>query len=62
MKYEVEVSFPMTVEFEIPDGDNPSSTIVRAAARAQATSILAEMDHYERINWVPKIDTIKEDV
>ena len=62
MKYEVEVLFPMTVEFEIPDGDNPSSTIVRAAARAQATSILAEMDHYERINWVPKIDTIKEDV
>lgn len=56
MKYEVELTYPMTVEFEC-DGDTLE---VMKAAREQATSEIAEMDHYDKINWVPKIVTIKE--
>ena len=48
----------MTVEFEC-DGDTVE---VMRAAREQAVSEIAEMDHYEKINWVPTIVTIKEQV
>ena len=56
MKYEEQLSYPMTVEFEC-DGDTLE---VMKAAREQAVSEIAEMDHYDKINWVPKIVTIKE--
>ncbi len=61
MKYEVELTFPLTVEFEIPDEQNPSEIAVRSAARARANAVIAEMDHFDRMNWVGSIASIKED-
>ena len=47
MKYEVQLSYPMTVEFEC-DGDTLE---VMKAAQEQAVSEIAEMDHYDKINF-----------
>ena len=58
MKYEVELTYPMTVEFECDEASSHAE--VMKAAREQAVSEIAEMDHYDKINWVPKIVTIKE--
>lgn len=56
MKYEVELTFPMTVKFEC----SGNTTEIMKVAREQAANQIAEMDHYDKINWVPKITLIKE--
>ena len=57
MKYEVELTYPMTVEFE---SDSQSIVAIMTDAREEAIRQIAEMDHFDKVNWVPKIVRIKE--
>ena len=57
MKYEVELTYPMTVEFE---SDAQSTVAIMTDAREEAIRQIAEMDHFDKVNWVPKVVRIKE--
>ena len=49
MKYEVELTYPMSVEFE---SDAQSTVAIMTEAREEAIRQIAEMDHFDKVNWV----------
>ena len=57
MKYEVELTYLISVEFE---SDAQSPVAIMTDAREEAIRQIAEMDHFDKVNWVPKIVRIKE--
>ena len=47
----------MSVEFE---SDAQSTVAIMTDAREEAIRQIAEMDHFDKVNWVPKVVRIKE--